>query len=75
MLTAEDTPRNIGPKKPLTKRQAITLMSIGGLLLLLAIVIPTEQGSTVQMVKVGVGIVGFCGFCAGAYLRPMPPKT
>ncbi len=72
---AEETPANVGPKKPLTKPQAITVMVIGGLVVLLAVVIPTEQGSTAQMVKVGVGFVGFCVLCAGAYLRPMPPKA
>lgn len=72
---AEDTRPQAGPKKPLTKPQAITLMVIGGVLLVLAIFIPTEPGSTAQMVKIGVGVVGFCLLCAGAYLRPMPPKA
>jgi hypothetical protein len=38
--------------------------------MLLAMVIHTEEGSTAQMVKVGVGFAGFCILCAGAYFRP-----
>ncbi len=72
---AENTPAQSGPKTPLTKPQAITVMVIGGIMLLLAILIPTEPGSTAQMVKLGVGFVGFCALCAGAYLRPMAPKA
>jgi hypothetical protein len=32
--------------------------------------IHTEEGSTAQMVKIGVGFAGFCILCAGAYFRP-----
>ena len=63
------------PKRQLTMQQAIMVMMIGGLMLLLAIVIPTEEGSSAQMWKVLMGLVGFCILGAGAYLRPMKPKA
>lgn len=63
------------PKRQLTMQQAIMVMVIGGLMLLLAIVIPTEEGSSAQMWKVLMGLVGFCILGAGAYLRPMKPKA
>jgi hypothetical protein len=63
------------PKKQLTMQQAIGLMVIGGALLLLAIFIPTEPGTSAQMWKVLMGFVGFCIIGVGAYLRPMKPKA
>ena len=63
------------PKRQLTMQQAIMVMVIGGLMLLLAIVIPTEAGSSAQMWKLLMGLVGFCILGAGAYLRPMKPKA
>ena len=63
------------PKRQLTMQQAIMVMMIGGLMLLLAIVIPTEEGSSAQMWKVLMGLVGFCILGTGAYLRPMKPKA
>ncbi len=65
------------PKKHLTKGQAVTVMIIGGLMLLLAIVIPTEIPSTAHTIKVIVGILGVCAVCAGAWLRPLkaPKKS
>ena len=67
---AEETTGRSGPSKHLTKGQAIAVMVAGGLLMALAMFIHTEEGSTAQMVKVGVGFVGFCVLCAGAYFRP-----
>ena len=57
--------------KKLTKEQAITVMAVGGLMLLLAIVIPTEQQSTAHTIKVVVGIIGIGVLCVGGWLRPM----
>ena len=59
------------PRKHLTKVQAITLMTAGGLMLLLSIVIPTENPSTAHTIKVIVGMLGVCVVCVGAWLRPM----
>jgi hypothetical protein len=66
----EETTGRSGPSKHMTKGQAIGVMVAGGVLMLLAMVIHTEEGSTAQMVKVGVGFAGFCILCAGAYFRP-----
>ncbi len=63
-----------GPKKQLTIRQAITLMSVGGFMFLLAIVVPTEPQSTAYTIKVIMGFVGVCIGVVGAYFRPMAPK-
>ncbi len=58
-------------RRQLTKGQAIAVMAVGGLMLLLSIVIPTEQQSTAHTIKVVVGILGVCVACVGAWLRPM----
>ena len=63
------------PKWQLTKQQAVVLMVIGGIMLFLAIFIPTEPGSSAQMGKLLMCFVGFCILCVGSYLRPMKPKT
>ena len=60
-----------GWKKELTMRQAITLMVIGALMFVLAIVIPTKEHSTAYYIKIVVGFLGLCVVCVGAYLRPM----
>ena len=63
-------------KSKLTKRQAYTLVAIGGLMFLLAIVIPGEAGTTAYTIKIIAGALGICIALAGAYLRPIePPKT
>ena len=59
------------PKKQLTKGQAITLMAVGGLMLLLSIVIPTEPDSNAHTLKVVVGFLGLCVGLVGAVFRPM----
>jgi uncharacterized membrane protein YccC len=66
----EKTSTEFAPKKHLTKGQAITVMAVGVLMLLLSMVIPTENPSTVHSIKVLVGILGCCVVCVGAYLRP-----
>jgi len=60
----------LGPKNRLSKQQAIMVMVVGAVLLVLPWFIPTEQGTTAQLVKTLVGVIGFCVLCAGAYFRP-----
>jgi hypothetical protein len=62
-------------KKQLTKQQAIVVMTIGGIMLGLAIFIPTEPGSSAQMWKLLMGFIGFCVLGVGSYYRPMNPKA
>jgi hypothetical protein len=62
------------PKRQLTKQQSIVVMVIGGVMLGLAIFVPTEPGSSAQMWKLLMGFVGFCILGVGSYLRPMQPK-
>jgi hypothetical protein len=64
-----------GPKKQLTRQQAIVVMIIGGVMLVLAIFISAEQGTSAHTWKILMGFVGFCVLCVGAYLRPMNPKA
>ncbi len=59
-----------GPKKRLTKPQAVSLMVGGGVLLVAPWFIPSEQGSTLYMMKVVLGLVGFIVICVGSYFRP-----
>ena len=59
------------PKKQFTRGQTIAVITVGGLMLLLSIVIPTEQQSTAHTIKVVVGILGVGVLCVGAWLRPM----
>jgi len=64
------------PKRQLTKIQMITVIVIGGLMLLLSIVIPTKYESTGHTIKVIVGILGFCIIMVGVSFRPMKaPKN
>ena len=67
----EKTPSKSVPKRTLTKGQAITIMTVGGLMLLLSIVIPTAEQSTAHTIKVIVGFLGVGILCVGAWLRPM----
>ena len=63
-------------KKQLTKGQTITLMAVGGLILLLSIVIPTEPDSDAHTLKVVVGFLGVCVGLVGVAFRPMgAPKN
>jgi hypothetical protein len=59
-----------GPRKRLTKAQAVSTMVVGGAMLVLVWFIPAEQGSSLQMVKVGIGLLGFLVVCLGSYYRP-----
>jgi hypothetical protein len=45
-------------------------MVTGGLLLVVPWFIPSEQGSTLQVVKTGISLAGLVGLCVGAYFRP-----
>jgi hypothetical protein len=65
-MMAEETAQ----KKRLTKGQAIGVMVAGGIMMILPMILSTEQGSTAHMVKVAIGFLGFCVLCAGAYFRP-----
>ena len=58
-------------KKKLTKKQAITIMVVGGFMFLLAIVIPGEKPSTAYTIRIIVGFLGVAIAVVGAYLRPM----
>ena len=60
-----------GPKKAWTKKQAMTVIGVGAFMLLLAFIIPTEEGSTAYVIKCIGGIVGIIVGCVGAYFRPM----
>ena len=72
-MDEEKTPREWIPKKTLTKGQAITAMAVGGLMLLLSIVIPTEKESTAYIIKVIAGLLGLCVIIVGSLFRP--PKN
>lgn len=68
---AEETARkDHGPRKRFTKGQAVGVMVTGGLLLVVPWFIPSEQGSTLQVVKTGISLAGLVGLCVGAYFRP-----
>ena len=60
-----------GIKNRVTKKQAIIIMVVGGIIFALAILIPTEQGTTAQHIKTAIGAVGLGVLTLGAYLRPM----
>jgi len=63
-------------KKQLTKKQAITLMVVGGLMLLLSIFIQIEPDSNGHTLKVVVGALGVCVGLVGVAFRPMEaPKN
>lgn len=66
----ENTPKEWVPKRQFTMGQTIAVIAVGGLMLLLSIVIPTENPSTAHTVKVIVGIVGFIIAIVGVTFRP-----
>jgi len=66
----ENTSNGWVPKKQLTMGQTIAVIAVGGLMLLLSIVIPTENPSTFHTIKVIVGILGFCIIMVGMTYRP-----
>ena len=63
--------KDVSKRKILTKTQALWVMGIGGLLFILAILVPAQQGTTLYTMKIITGIIGFCVLCIGAYLRPV----
>jgi hypothetical protein len=69
-MVEEVNPGQFGPKKRFSKPQAIAIMVGGAGLLVLPWFIPAEQGSTAQVFKTLVGVLGFCVLCVGAYFRP-----
>jgi hypothetical protein len=69
-MAEESERKDFGPRKRLTKPQAIGIMVGGAVLILLAWFVPAEQGSTFHLIKVGIGLLGFVVLCAGAYYRP-----
>ncbi len=69
-MAEEETPRQLGPKKRLTKEKAIGVMVTGGVMILLAWFIPIPQDSTLYLGKTVMGVVGFVVICLGSYYRP-----
>lgn len=69
-MAEETAQKDHGPRKRLTKAQAVSIMVVGGAMLVLVWFIPAEQGSSLQMVKVGIGLLGFLVVCLGSYFRP-----
>lgn len=57
-----------------TKKQAIIVTVIGSLLLLPALIITTETGTTAHMAKVILGFIGACVIFVGVWRRPMGPE-
>ena len=70
----EKASKKSSSKRQLTKVQAITVMAVGGLMLLLSIVIPTAPDSTAHTVKVIVGVLGMCVGIVGVCYRPMEAR-
>jgi len=70
-MSEETDKKGLGPKKRLSKNTAISVMVLGGLMILIPwFFFSAEQGSPLQIVKTVVGVVGFGILCAGAYYRP-----
>jgi hypothetical protein len=70
-MAEETRAKECGPKKRLTKPQAVTVMIVGALMILIPwFFFTVEQGSTGQIVKTIVGVAGFAILCAGSYYRP-----
>ena len=69
---SEETIQNQqGPKTRLSKSTSIGVMVAGGLMILIPwFFFAAEQGSTLQIAKTLVGVVGFVVLCVGAYYRP-----
>jgi uncharacterized membrane protein HdeD (DUF308 family) len=67
----ENTSKEWVPKRQFTMGQTIAVTTVGGLMLLLSIVIPTENASTAHTVKVIVGILGFITGMVGVMYRPV----
>ncbi len=67
----EKTSTEFVPKKVMTKGKMIAAIAVGGLMLLLSIVIPTENPSTAHTIKVIAGMMGVCIVIVGLYFRPI----
>jgi len=65
-MPEEPTQEAIGPRKRFTKTQAVSTMVAGGVLLVAPWFIPSEQGSTLQLVKTGISSAGFIVLCLGS---------
>jgi len=64
------------PKKQFTRGQTIAVITVGGLMLLLSIVIRTETPSTAHTIKVIVGFLGVVIAFLGVMFRPVKaPKN
>ena len=64
------------PKKQFTRGQTIAVITVGGLMLLLSIVIRTETPSTAHTIKVIVGFLGVVIAFLGMMFRPVKaPKN
>jgi len=72
----ENTTKGFVPKKQLTMGQTVGLITVGGIMLLLAIVIRTEIPSTAHTIKVIVGFLGVVIAFLGVMFRPVKvPKN
>ena len=69
-MAEETTQKTFGPRKRLTKGQAIGVMVAGGVLLVVPWFIPSEQESALYLVKMTLSTVGFVVLCLGSYYRP-----
>jgi hypothetical protein len=64
------SPEKSGPKNPWSMQVAVTVMIVGGALILIPWFLTVEEGTTAYYLKVAVGMVGFVTLCLGAYKRP-----
>lgn len=70
-MANESEVKAMGPAHHLSQQSAIAVMVAGALLVVIPwFFFPVEQGSTAQIVKTIVGVLGFGVLCAGAYFRP-----
>jgi VIT1/CCC1 family predicted Fe2+/Mn2+ transporter len=70
-MSEETVQKQIGPKKSLSKNTSIAVMIVGGLMIVIPwFFFPSEQGSSLQILKTLVGVTGFVVLCVGAYYRP-----
>jgi len=69
-MAEETVQKGHGPRKRLTKGQAIGMMVAGGVMLVLPWFFPSEQGSILYNAKVVISLVGFVVVCVGSYYRP-----
>lgn len=72
----ESTSKGWVPKRQFTMGEMTAVTAVGGLMLLMSIVIPTENPSTAHTVKVIVGMLGFIIGMVGVMYRPVEvPKN